>query len=83
MKNAKKSMILVVLSYPLAYVITFLGSVLSTLGEYLIVTTFTEETAQLVMQIFPDVGTSTKILSLVIGINVFAILLCGKNNYRT
>lgn len=82
MKNTKNSMILVVLSYPLAYVITFLGNVLSDLGKYLIVTTFTEETAQLVMQIFPDVGTSTKILSLVISINVFAILLWGKNNYR-
>ena len=83
MKNTKNSMILVVLSYPIAYIIAFLGNLLSNLGKYLIVTTLSEDTAEFVMQIIPDVGTSTKIISLVICINVFAVLLWGKNNRTT
>lgn len=79
MKAAKKSIILIVLAYPFAYFLTIAFQLLSDYVRYLTICTFSENTAQLILQLLPSVGSTTSILSLVISINSFAILLWCQN----
>lgn len=75
MKNAKKSILLIVLSYPIAYFLTTVFQLLSVCIKYFVISIFSEGTAIIISQLFPSVSVNTSIIALVICINAFAVML--------
>ncbi len=75
MKIAKRSLLLILLAYPIAYFLTAVFGTLSDCIKGFVMATFSDSTALIISQIIPNVGTDTSILSLVICINVFSVLL--------
>lgn len=74
MKIAKRSLILILLAYPIAYFLTAIFGALSESIKIFAMSTFSDNTALIISQLIPSVGTDASVLSLVICINVFSVL---------
>lgn len=74
MRNAKRSLALILLAYPIAYIVTVFFGALSDSIKVFVKASCSDNAALIITQLIPSVGTDVSILSLVICINVFAVL---------